>query len=72
LKVGLEDRLKNELERTLNHPVTDRGNQKTAATATGLGYHHFPQPMGSICPLDQLLMELIDKPLYAVTLDILK
>ena len=42
LEVGLKDRLQDELERTLHHPITDRGNRKDADFAAVLGYFPFP------------------------------
>ncbi len=73
LKVSLKDRLQDELERSLDHTVTDRGDREKAdSLAILLGYLHPPERRGTIPVRDQLIPDCLQKPLYPVCLDGLK
>src|SRR5215472_3828519 len=70
LEVRFEDRLQDELERTLNHAVADRGNRKNAdLLAPVLRYFLLPRRHGSIRVVDQFVPDLFQKILRSAFLD---
>ncbi|HEY4050308.1 MAG TPA: hypothetical protein VGM27_25875 [Acidobacteriaceae bacterium] len=62
LKVSFEDRLQDELERTLNHAVADRGNREDADfVAPGLRDLLSPHRRGPIRVCDEFVPYLLQK-----------
>src|SRR5262249_27022532 len=69
LEVSFENRLQDELERPLDHPVTDRGNRKNAdLLAPVLRYLLLPRRHGSIRVVDQFVPNLFQKTLPSALL----
>ena len=70
-EVGLEDRLRHELQRRLHDAVADRRNRERALfRPTGLGY---PDPAARLHPVASLLQfrgQFIQQALHAVALDL--
>src|SRR5207249_10973618 len=69
LEVRLEDRFQDQLQCSLDHPVTDRGNRQTACSAIRLRYPYGPYPQGPVCALLQLLAKVVEKTLRTFSLD---
>ncbi len=73
LKVSLKDRLQDELERSLDHAVTNRGDREnTDPLSIPFRYLHPPDRRGTIPVRDQLIPDALQKPLHPVCLDGLK
>ena len=69
LEICLEDRLHNELERTLHHSVTDSGNRKDANFSSVLRYLLPPCSQRYISALHQFALYLLKELLHALRLD---
>src|SRR6266403_71119 len=70
LEVSFEDRLQDELERTLDHTVTNSGNRKNAdLIAPVFRDLLFPCPHGLIRVADQFVLNLFQKTLHSAFLD---
>ena len=61
MKVRFEDRLQNELQRTLDHSVADRGNREHPESPSGLRHSHAPHPLGPVRAGYQLLAQLLEE-----------
>src|SRR5580658_4115110 len=69
-KAVFEDRLQNELERTLNHAVADCGDRENADFAAPvLRNLLLPHRHGSIRVVDQFLLNLFQKTLHSAFFD---
>lgn len=70
LEVSLEDRLQDELERTLDHAVPDRGYPQNAdLAATVLGNLLSPVGHGNVPTRDQLVPDLLQEAVHSALLD---
>src|SRR3954471_1488825 len=63
LEVRFEDRFQDQLQCSLDHPVTNSRNRQMACSAIRLRYPYGPYPQGPIRALLQLLAKLVEKPL---------
>src|SRR5712692_7834930 len=69
VKVGFKDRLQDQLERPLDHPVPNRRNPQDADLPAALGDLDAPVPPWPVGACDQFLPELPQKPLHAGVLN---
>src|SRR5262249_50571895 len=69
LKVGLKDRLQDELEGSLDHTIADRGDREDAGLAPILRDPHFPHWHRAVCPRKEFLAEFLDEVVHSLGLD---
>jgi site-specific DNA recombinase len=72
LKVSLEDRFQDQLEGSLDHPVTNGGNRKIANSSALLRYSHLAYPQRTVRTPDKLLAELFHELIHSLCLDCLE
>ena len=65
----LKDWFQNELESSLNHPVSDGRNREHAGLAAVLRDSYLPCPQGAIRTVNKLLAEMLDEAHYALLFD---
>ena len=70
-EIGLEDRLRHELQRRLHDAVADRRYRERAPLRpAGLGYPHPPARLHPVAPLPQFRGQFIEQTVHAVALDL--
>src|SRR5580704_11601687 len=70
LEISFEDRFQDELEPSLNHAITDRGNREDAdLSAPVLRYLLLPCSHGPIRVGDQFVSNLLKKTLHSALFD---
>src|SRR6266571_3554942 len=70
LEISFEDRLQDELERPLDHTVTNCGNRKNADLGAPVFRNLlFPYPRGLIRVVDQFVLNLFQKTLHSAFLN---
>src|SRR6516165_2104058 len=70
LKISFENRFQDQLECSLNHPITDRGYRKDSDLSSAfLRYLLLPHSHGSIRVGDQFVPDLLKKTLHSARFD---